>query len=247
MESHPRSYYFWRRFFIALAVFAALAIGCRIAGPLLITNDAPSPEEKRQAMLDDLAESVATRDLPGVPHQYTLSAGHYELRRDLPAGNCTLRWLSGFGNVGGDVYDGTIFEKMGDPSLHADTVTEIPDVRLSVGMLSVYGDLVLSLEYENVNFETGTVPCVSEDYIELSAGTYSPDEIGGAFQEFDLEAVSGSGSVTGGSLDASGIRERMSANPGDGEISAFRGFALWVGEELTITGDLVVRLYPYIY
>lgn len=189
-------------------------------------------------------EDVQTRDLPDEPHQFTLSAGNYDLRHDIPAGNCVIRWVSGYGNVSGDVYDGTIFALMGDPAEHPGAETELADVRLSMGTLSVCGDLVVSVEYANVNFAAEPASTRSEDYTELTAGTYTADDIAG-FTRYDLEAVSGSGFVSGGSADWYGLRENMSAAPGPGEISIFRGFVLMQDESLTITGDLVLRLYPY--
>lgn len=195
--------------------------------------------------LSRVEQDVWSRDLPDEQHQYTLSAGNYELRYDIPAGNCAIRWASGYGNVSGDTYDDTLFALMGDPAEHPGAETELTDLRLSTGVLSVCGDLVVSLEYANVNFEARPHVEPTGEYIELTAGTYTTDDIAG-FTRYDLEAVSGSGAVTGGEADWFGVRENMSATPGPGEISKFFGFVLMDKDaELTITGDLVLRLYPY--
>ena len=197
--------------------------------------------------LSRLEEEVWSRDFPDEPHQYTLSAGNYELRYDIPAGNCAIRWVSGYGNVSGDTYDDTLFALMGDPAEHPGADTELTDLRLSTGVLSVCGDLVVSLEYANVNFEARPHVEPTGEYIELTAGTYTTDDIAG-FTRYDLEAVSGSGAVTGGEADWFGVRENMSATPGPGEISKFSGFVLMSEDaELTITGNLVLRFTPYYY
>ena len=192
-----------------------------------------------------VSEEVRTRDLPDEPHQFTLSAGNYDLRHDIPAGNCVIRWVSGYGNVSGDVYDGTIFALIGDPAEHSGAETEIDDVRLSMGILSVCGDLVVSIEYQNVNFKAEPEYIRTDNYTELTAGTYTADDISG-LTKYDIVAVSGSGTVSGGELDFYGVNEKMSADPGPGEISVFQGYVPMPNRKLTIAGDLTVRLYSYL-
>lgn len=214
------------------------------------SEDTPEPgtEEYWDYQLQQLQESIDTRDLPAIPHTITLTAGHYWVQSDIPGGNCTVSLNDGYGNISGEAYDQTFFAKMGDPERFANVENTVELFRMTSGYISVFGPLTITVDYSNISFEAARIVSLSDLAVELPAGTYTLAEISPEnYCQFDLAAISGSGEVQCGDHTFDGIREYMSASPGEGEIPEFHNLTIWDTDTLKISGDLVLRITPITY
>lgn len=223
-------------------------------------------EEEWESRIEELQESMDARDLSEIPHTVTLTTGNYWVLFDIPAGYCTISWADGHGKIYVDAYDRSFSAEMGDPEQFPDVKNTFSSVRMTFGNVHIEGPLTVTLEYSNVSADHVPIISLSEFEIELPAGEYTLDDIGGAVglpaeiisfnndndpltknNYFDLTAVSGAGEVWTSDFAVDGIHEHMSASPGEEEISTFHRLWFLDTYTLTITGDLVLRLTPYTY
>ena len=203
-----------------------------------------------QKLIDDAKSEYQSRDLPDVPHRWTLTAGNYWAGEDIPSGKIDLSAVSGSGNVvGGDWLEGGINEILAADPQYAGWTSSFRGLKLLRGdILSVTSDLVVELNYSLVWYGTGTENRIESAAVELGPGNYEFSDLPHGYLPQDVTAVSGMGNFYGGEQFEGGVNATMAADPQyPGFISRFRGFLIEKGDTFSITGDLVLRFTPYYY
>ena len=177
-----------------------------------------------------------------------LGAGNYVAGKDIPVGTYNFTAVSGTGNVSSsNLYDGGINAVMGTPANDYtqetyNTVSLDDDVVLSLG-----GDIVLHIVYENASTSTIQTRVVPDDAqaIDLTAGHYTAgtDFPAGSY---NVIATSGFGNVSSDNLYDGGLNEIMGiagSDPTGLSIESFSNLTLDEGVVLSIDG-VSVQLVP---
>lgn len=195
------------------------------------------------------ATPAPVNDFADVSTEFTITNGYYTTGIDLPVGKCTIEVVSGKGNVSSSapLYDGLnqimgVDDRTGFYEQAAEW-TNYWSLEDNV-VLSIDGGVVIKLNYSMIksNF-TGREYDVSDSF-HLSEGNYvsGVDFPAGIY---NLDFVSGSGTIASSNLLSGGINEIIGTEDGSGFYSqSFDNLELVDHVELSIAGDVMIKLTP---
>lgn len=177
---------------------------------------------------------IQNSELPDDADTYTLSTGFYTAGIDIPVGTCNVTAISGSGNLLSSDYE--LDENFG---LEEDDVSSFKGLKLPKGVsLNVLGLLSISIAYKVIEdgFSGRTYDISAA--IDLSTGNY---ESGTDFESgiYNIVAVSGSGTLTS---DDAEVDEMFGLD--DGDVNEIKNVYLPEGVELSLEGNISVKLIP---
>lgn len=191
--------------------------------------------------------SGSKEDLSKVAKQYTLSAGHYTVGVDLPAGTCDVTAVSGTGNLmSSNMSDGGVNEMFGIDDGTGLYTASFNGLKLPKDtVLTVTSKLVVQLDYSEITSSFSGRSYNDGAKVTVTAGNYTAgtDFPAGTY---DIKAVSGNGSLSSSNLYDGGVNEIFGV--GDGYFDVYNNEFINAdfkdGDTLTVSGDLTVDLIP---
>lgn len=190
-------------------------------------------------------ESATTEAVALTPFDVELSAGHYTVGVDLPAGTYTIVCTSGYGNVSStNMYDGGLNEIMSADTSDGYSIDTFNNAKFEDGdVFTVASTAVVKLSSDGVDTNSLNVRTPSGTEIELSSGNFIA---GKDFEPgvYTITCVSGSGNVSSDNMYDGGLNEIMSVDTSNGfGITTFNNAVFDEGAELKVSG-CTIKLSP---
>lgn len=183
--------------------------------------------------------TAVKEDFSNVEKQYKLTAGHYVVGVDIPVGRCTIKGVSGNGNIMSSDYDGLngINAIVADGTF-AGLFESYRMQKDAIWYVSNTG--VIELNYSSITgapkgreYETDPIMLSSGRYVvgqDIEAGVYN------------VEVVSGQGNFMAGNFMEGGANEVMGLET-EAATKFFKNLILHNDDEITITLTLQVNLF----
>lgn len=176
--------------------------------------------------------------------EFDLTAGHYVVGVDIPAGEYNLKAEENSGRV--------VVSSMYDNGVTIDMTTKKDDLgkktftnlKLAAPMvLSVTGELEVELTSKNATLQPFKKVEIVGKEVTLKPGVYTvgKDIVPGTY---DVVAVSGTGNVSSSNMFEGGISEVFTANDKDYGIEKFSNLTLEKGAEFRIDDGATIKLVP---
>lgn len=173
-------------------------------------------------------------DLSNIEKEYILGTGFYTAGIDIPVGICNITAVSGSGNLCSSDYG--IIEVFG---IERGDVSSFKGLKLPKDVsLEVSGKLTIKLVYKSIDDGFSGRSYDMSGATDISAGNYTA---GKDFEAgiYNLVAVSGSGNLCTGDIE---VNEVFGFEEDD--VQEIKNVYLPKGAELSLEGDLTVRLIP---
>lgn len=205
------------------------------------TESSAKEEQEEQTTQEATTEEVSEAELEAF--EMELSAGHYEIGVDMPAGKYNLECLSGMGNVSSsNMMDGGLNVVMSTDTSDGYSVDSFNNAKFSDGdILTVTSTAVVKVTSGGVDKSAVSSRTPEGAEIELSSGNFVA---GTDFEAgvYDITCIEGMGNVSSSNIIDGGLNEVMDVSAGNG-ITVFKNASLKDGIELTISG-CKVKLTP---
>ena len=195
---------------------------------------------------DNTIKEPEVDDLSKVETEYILSAGHYTVGIDIPAGRADITAVSGGGNLmSSDMFFGGLNEVFGIDNGLGLYTSEYKNLSLTKDLrLSLNFNLVIKMTYTSIDSNYSGRSYDETKAIELPTGSYTAgtDFPAGVYK---IVAVSGNGNLISSNIFNGGVNEIFGVDTSYGIYnSQFLNAELKSGGTLTVSGGLVIRMIP---